>query len=324
MATTTTNFGWDIPQSTDLVKDGATAIAALGQDIDTALVDLKGGTTGQVLAKTSATDLDYTWTTPQVGDITGVTAGTGISGGGTSGTVTVTNSMATAIDAKGDLIGGTGADAFSRLAVGANETRLVADSTQATGLKYVADTTNYAVDAKGNLLAGTAANTVAALTVGADGTVLTADAAEATGMKWATPSGGGTYTAYTPTFTNFTIGNGTINFARYVQIGKFVTVYGKVTLGSTSSMGTNPLISLPVTGTSNMSGVGWALGSLTIGDTGTGSFEGYIKTSSTTAAQLIVGNAAGTYNNTTVITSAVPMTWANTDTFLFQFSYEAA
>lgn len=62
MATTTTNFGWDIPQSTDLVKDGATAIAALGQDIDTALVDLKGGTTGQVLAKASGTDLDFTWT----------------------------------------------------------------------------------------------------------------------------------------------------------------------------------------------------------------------------------------------------------------------
>jgi hypothetical protein len=61
MATTTTNFGWDIPQSTDLVKDGATAIAALGQDIDTALVDLKGGTTGQVLSKTSGTDLDFTW-----------------------------------------------------------------------------------------------------------------------------------------------------------------------------------------------------------------------------------------------------------------------
>jgi hypothetical protein len=61
MATTTTNFGWDIPQSTDLVKDGATAIAALGQDIDTALVDLKGGTTGQVLSKASGTDLDFTW-----------------------------------------------------------------------------------------------------------------------------------------------------------------------------------------------------------------------------------------------------------------------
>lgn len=67
MATTTTNFGWDIPQSTDLVKDGATAIAALGQDIDTALVDLKGGTTGQVLAKASNTDLDYSWTTVAAG-----------------------------------------------------------------------------------------------------------------------------------------------------------------------------------------------------------------------------------------------------------------
>lgn len=61
MATTTTNYGWDIPQSTDLVKDGATAIATLGQDIDTAFVGLKGGTTGQVLSKTSGTDLAFTW-----------------------------------------------------------------------------------------------------------------------------------------------------------------------------------------------------------------------------------------------------------------------
>jgi hypothetical protein len=72
------------------------------------------------------------------GDIEGVTAGTGISGGGTSGTVTVTNSMATAIDAKGDLIGGTGADTFARLAVGANDTVLTADSSTATGLKWAA------------------------------------------------------------------------------------------------------------------------------------------------------------------------------------------
>jgi hypothetical protein len=71
------------------------------------------------------------------GDIEGVTAGVGISGGGTSGTVTVTNSMATAIDAKGDLVVGTGADAFSRLAVGAtNGMVLTVDSAEVTGLKY--------------------------------------------------------------------------------------------------------------------------------------------------------------------------------------------
>jgi hypothetical protein len=67
-----------------------------------------------------------------------VTAGTGISGGGTSGAVTITNSMATAIDAKGDLVAGTGADAFSRLAVGTNGHVLTADSAQATGLKWAA------------------------------------------------------------------------------------------------------------------------------------------------------------------------------------------
>ena len=72
------------------------------------------------------------------GDITGVTAGTGISGGGTSGDVTITNSMATAIDAKGDLIVGTGSDTFSRLAVGTNGHTLVADSSTSTGLKWAA------------------------------------------------------------------------------------------------------------------------------------------------------------------------------------------
>jgi hypothetical protein len=49
MATTTTNFGFDIPQSSDLVKDGATAIALLGQDIDTVfagmVVNAQTGTT---------------------------------------------------------------------------------------------------------------------------------------------------------------------------------------------------------------------------------------------------------------------------------------
>jgi hypothetical protein len=64
---TTTNFGWTTPADTDLVKDGASAIRTLGNGIDTSFLDLKGGTTGQVLAKASNTDLDYTWTTPAAG-----------------------------------------------------------------------------------------------------------------------------------------------------------------------------------------------------------------------------------------------------------------
>lgn len=63
MATTTPNFGWAVPTSSDLVKNGAVAIETLGDSIDASLVDLKGGTTGQVLAKASNTDMDFTWTT---------------------------------------------------------------------------------------------------------------------------------------------------------------------------------------------------------------------------------------------------------------------
>lgn len=67
MATTTPNFGWSVPTSSDLVKNGATAIETLGDSIDASLVDLKGGTSNQVLAKNSNTDMDFKWVTPAAG-----------------------------------------------------------------------------------------------------------------------------------------------------------------------------------------------------------------------------------------------------------------
>ena len=78
-----------MPTPTDLVTDLPADFEVFGQAVDSSLADLKGGTTGQVLSKNSNTDMDFVWVTDAAGDITAVTAGTGITGGGTSGAVTV-------------------------------------------------------------------------------------------------------------------------------------------------------------------------------------------------------------------------------------------
>lgn len=113
----TTNFNWTTPADTDLVKDGALAIRTLANGIDTSLVDLKGGTTGQVLAKATNTDLDFSWVAQDDSNA-------------------IQNAI---IDAKGDLIVGTAADTPARLAVGnTNGMVLTVDSTEASGMKWAA------------------------------------------------------------------------------------------------------------------------------------------------------------------------------------------
>lgn len=88
MANPTSNFGWQMPTSTDLVTDLPADFETFGQAVDTSLADLKGGTTGQVLTKNSNTDMDFVWSS-EAGDISSITASSPLTGGGTSGAVTV-------------------------------------------------------------------------------------------------------------------------------------------------------------------------------------------------------------------------------------------
>ena len=116
MSNPTTPFSWQMPTATDLVTDLPADFEVFGQAVATSMADLLGGTTGQVLSKTTNADMDFTWVT-------------------TDDTNAIQNAI---VDAKGDLIAATAADTPARLAVGANDTVLTADSTQATGLKWSA------------------------------------------------------------------------------------------------------------------------------------------------------------------------------------------
>jgi hypothetical protein len=103
-----------MPTNTDLVTDLPADFEVFGQAVATSLQYLLGGTTGQILSKTSATDMDFTWVT-------------------TDDTNAIQNAI---VDAKGDLIAATAADTPARLAVGTNGQVLTADSTAATGLAW--------------------------------------------------------------------------------------------------------------------------------------------------------------------------------------------
>jgi hypothetical protein len=118
MTNPTSNFGWQMPTSTDLVTDLPADFEVFGQAVDTSLADLKGGTTGQVLSKASNTNMDFTWVT-------------------TDDANAIQNSI---VDAKGDLIAASANDTPARLAVGNNGETLVADSSTSTGLRYTAGT----------------------------------------------------------------------------------------------------------------------------------------------------------------------------------------
>jgi hypothetical protein len=177
-------FGWEEPDDVDLVKDGAAAIRTLGNAIDTSMGDLLGGTTGQILSKNSNTSMDFTWITNDIGDITAVNVTSPVTGGGSSGAVTIGVSAAS-----------TSASGVVQLSDSTSTTSSVLASTP-TATKAAYDLADGAIaktiiDAKGDLVAATAADTPARLAVGTNGQVLTADSTAATGLAWATAASGG-------------------------------------------------------------------------------------------------------------------------------------
>jgi hypothetical protein len=177
---------------------------------------------------------------------------------------------------------------------------------------FIADTI---VDAKGDIIAATASDTVARLAVGANDLLLTAASGQATGLKYT-----GGWTTFTPTWSNLTVGNASVNTGAYCQIGKTVFVKVHLVLGSTSTVGSTPYLSHPVTG----AGIGAGLnGTAQFLDAGIAYYLSMIDVNSTQAILVLIATSAA-YASQAGINSTTPFTWGTNDEIKLSYYYEVA
>ena len=186
MSNPTTPFSWQMPTSTDLVTDLPADFEVFGQAVATSMADLLGGTTGQILSKTSNTDMDFTWIANDQGDITAVNVTSPITGGGSAGAVTV--GIQDALTTQKGAVQLSDSTSTTSSILAATPTAVKSAYDLAAGA-----TTKATLTTKGDIYAATAASTPARLGVGTNGQTLVADSTASTGLKWATPASGGKF-----------------------------------------------------------------------------------------------------------------------------------
>lgn len=128
--------------------------------------------------------------------------------------------------------------------------------------------------------------------------------------------------SYVPTLTS--LSGGTLNYAKYVQVGKTVFVRFKYTLAG-AGVGTGPGISLPVTANSDYTGTETGetyLGTVSLIDTGISFYVGAVMQLSTTTVRFRYMNSNPLSMG--AITSTLPFTWGANDYIQCHFCYEAA
>jgi hypothetical protein len=201
MTNPTSNFGWQMPTSTDLVTDLPADFEVFGQAVDTDFVDLLGGANGYILSKASATDLDFAWIPNDQGDITGITATSPLTGGGSSGAVTIGINAATTSVVGAVQLSDSTSTTSSVLASTPTATKSAYDLADAAIAKSVVTTA-------GDIIYRNA-TVPARLGIGTAGQVLQVNSG-ATAPEWATIATGQTfYGCQVTNTTDFSIANGT-------------------------------------------------------------------------------------------------------------------
>ena len=300
-----------MPTATDLVTDLPADFEVFGQAVATSMGDLLGGTTGQILSKATNTDMDFVWIANDQGDITGVTATTPLTGGGTSGAITVGIQSASTSQSGAVQLSDSTSTTSSVLAATPTAVKSSYDLAAAAIPKSTV-TTN------GDLIYGTGAGTVSRIGIGSTGQVL-----QVTGgvPVWgAAPAASYAYQSWTPTLTNLTLGNGTMS-GRYIQIGKFVHATLNLTWGSTTSATGTFTFSSPVTmATPNNT----YIGTCRLLDNGVQNYPGMVLIATSTTLIPFAQYVANTWSEASNLAPTSPFTWGTGDNLAFSITFEAA
>ena len=207
MTNPTSSFGWIMPTASDLVTDLPADFEVFGQAVDTDLAGLNGGTTGQVLAKASDTDLDFVWSADAAGMV---------------------NPMTTT----GDVIYSSSGSTPARLGIGTNGQVLTSDGSIVNWETPSADIPLSTVTTNGDLIYATGSGAVTRRAIGATNDVLTVSGGVPT---WAAPAGGGS--SYSLISTTRLIGGiSSVTFSSLTSYNKLYIDFADISLNAASTI----------------------------------------------------------------------------------------
>lgn len=139
------------------------------------------------------------------------------------------------------------------------------------------------------------------------------------GTSWR-PISTSSWTSYSPTLGNITLGSGGTSVFSYSVSGTTVSVRGIITLGTGGALTGSPTVSLPLTAVAGQN----ILGVSRYNDATGGEYPGIVIYASTTTLAMRAFNAASTYAANAIMSATVPFTWTVNDYLAINITYEAA
>jgi hypothetical protein len=132
-------------------------------------------------------------------------------------------------------------------------------------------------------------------------------------------AGSGAASTWVPSYSNITVGNGTV-YTAYNYFGRVVFATWRLTLGTTSSIGTSPTVTLPV---APADGAPLENSAAMLYDASGSRYPGRLYAAGGSAVGFFSHTVSGSNVILTTVSATAPFTWTSTDYLSFSITYLA-